>query len=294
MDERKDIEYPMWRKKVDSTLLEDGTTPIPKWVMTLWDIERKFSTVRSKLDPLSSVAIEYEKKSYTGNVSKVKKSADKYTYRLYVDGSLKRALQYAHPVSYMRAYEAKLAKRNSVGKKVTHKTVESESSIWEFVDIEFDVENLKFKFCSHFKAKALFPELFSVITEQFPLNKHVFSEKNEFRIKKHHWFSRKELKNHISANNVIYTLLDSKNKFLYIGRAKNLQGRYPGKEEHHAIPEWDYFRYNVLGDELAPFLDQLERMAIRDMASLLSNQASIDTKQISEYQLVNTVIDKKI
>ena len=41
------------------------------------------------------------------------------------------------------------------------------------------------------------------------------------------------------------------------------------------FPDRDYFRYNVLPAELAPFRVALERMLIRDFASVLKNKKEI-------------------
>jgi hypothetical protein len=37
--ERDDVKFPMWRKKIDSTIFESGT-PIPQWVAKMWDLEQ--------------------------------------------------------------------------------------------------------------------------------------------------------------------------------------------------------------------------------------------------------------
>ena len=39
MNERSDIEFPVWRKKVDHSFLNEKVTPIPKWLWSIWKIE---------------------------------------------------------------------------------------------------------------------------------------------------------------------------------------------------------------------------------------------------------------
>ena len=67
MLERSDVDKPMWRKKVDGTLLKDAWTPIPKWLWELWDIENSFSNISSKKDGNGTVQISYMNTAFTGN-----------------------------------------------------------------------------------------------------------------------------------------------------------------------------------------------------------------------------------
>ncbi len=95
----------------------------------------------------------------------------------------------------------------------------------------------------------------------------------------------------MGAQNVIYTLIDTDKKHLYIGEAKDLIKRL--SSGHPVISGWNYFRYNALPDSLAPFRVELERMAIRDMAELLNNNKGIDFLSISDYKLINDKVDRR-
>jgi hypothetical protein len=83
-------------------------------------------------------------------------------------------------------------------------------------------------------------------------------------------------------------LIDTKNKLLYVGEALNLVDRL--RQDHLSIPNWNYFRYNVLPDEMVPHRKTFERMVIRDLASILENEYS-DFIKISDYKLANDKID---
>ena len=54
--ERSNVELPMWRKKVDDSLLNDFMTPIPNWLSNVWDLEtfksnsNKFTLANKKID----------------------------------------------------------------------------------------------------------------------------------------------------------------------------------------------------------------------------------------------------
>jgi len=82
--------------------------------------------------------------------------------------------------------------------------------------------------------------------------------------------------------------VETKNKLFYIGEAANLIDRL--RQEHRSIAKWDYFRYDVLPDELFHHRKTLERMAIRDFASMFENKY-VETIRISDYKLVNDRID---
>ena len=50
--ERNDVEHPLWRKKVDRSLLRYSVTPIPGWVGRTWSIRIPRATFYSMARPL--------------------------------------------------------------------------------------------------------------------------------------------------------------------------------------------------------------------------------------------------
>ena len=284
MLERHNVEWPLWRKKVDGTFLKDFNTPIPKWVQKIWEIEREFSEARSSHDIRSEVKIIFKKKAYSGRVVKVK-STNGFKYRLYFEGELGRKLQDIYIMSHMRAIEAELSDG------LSHRQIEKEISFWEFLDLEFDVENKTFFFTASFTVKPQFPELFNRLTASAPLKSIAASllSGDDARIFKQDWKPREEYKFEVGANNVIYMLLDTAKKLLYIGEANSLVTRF--NAGHQDVKDWDYYKYNVLPEPLTQYRLAIERMLIRDLAALLNNKQNIPTINISEYKLVNRKID---
>lgn len=285
MLERSDIDHPLWRKKIDATFLKDSSTPIPNWLLDAWNIKQIFGEVRSKNDEDSLVAIHFNKNHYKGHVTKIKTPTD-FRYRLHYDVSLMLLLREVFLMSYMRALEGDLQKN------IRKTDIEKDIPFWEFIDIEFDADNKLFKFVSHYHQQPLFPELFKRLVSSAPL-KIVHDEitnKEKSRIHKQDWRQRSEYKNEIGAENVIYTLLDTHNKFIYVGEASKMIRRFDSG--HDCIKDWNYYKYNVLPREFSEHRLTLERMAIRDMASILINNQDISTFSISEYKLVNNKIDK--
>ncbi|EHH1031120.1 hypothetical protein J7G20_002488 [Vibrio parahaemolyticus] len=271
MNERNDVEFPVWRKKVDSSLLEDGYTPLPAWVQTLWVMNEKFPSERiGKSSNIGKVSIEYNRNCYEATITRsYRTGTNKFITRLNLCKQLTYELRLVYPVSYMRSYEAKLARDNaSEGNAPTYKSIEKDSSKWEFLDIEFDTENSRFIFTSHFVLTPEFPNLYNAIIGRFPTPKALKKASLNGAFRKYKWLPRSEFRKLIHAKNVIYTLMNSKTNEFYIGRAADLQKRYNGKSAHHAIPDWDFFRYNELSEELIPYIDQIERMLIADANAL--------------------------
>lgn len=285
MLERSDIEFPIWRKKVDATLLKDGETPIPKWLWDVWSIEQIFGHVTTKKDDDSHVKVLINNNVYSGNVTKVKKP-NGYGFKLSVSNELTDTLDDIYLMSYMRMLEYSLQTDK------TYHQVEEDISFWEFIDIEFDASSKQFLLKAHYTIKPQFPMLFERLIKSAPLKSVSDSilEKETGRIHKQNWQPREQYKLEIGATNVVYMLLDSQKKLLYVGEATDLIKRFDNG--HPDIREWDYYKYNVLPAELAPFRVTIERMTIRDMACLLTNKQDIPNIVISEYKLANRKIDK--
>jgi hypothetical protein len=80
----------------------------------------------------------------------------------------------------------------------------------------------------------------------------------------------------LGALNVIYTLIDTRAKLIYVGEAQDLVRRF--KKGHSEIKDWDFYRYDQLPPVSKEVRVGLERMIIRVFASLLENNAGILTK----------------
>ena len=169
--------------------------------------------------------------------------------------------------------------------------VENEIAFWEFLDIEYDKTNRTFYFTAHFTQKPSFPELFRRLISS-PIIRKIDDEvygKGGGRIYKQTWKPRSEIETELGAVNVIYTLIDTKNKLLYIGEAAHLVRRL--LQGHNSIKDWDYYRYDVLPEELTKHRVSLERMLIREFACLLENKKDNQVISISDYKLANDKID---
>jgi hypothetical protein len=289
VSERSNISNDMWRKKVDNSILRHAGTIIPIWMATKWKLEKYFPDVEGSLgkkDKKSQTIIIFNNKKYKGEVtcSFPKKRANK-VHRLWLSEELIDELKITFVMSHMRDIESAL--RGDVG------DLEKVIPFWEFLDIEFDPKQKQFLFTAHYKHEPMFPELFKNLAGSPALKiiEDEISNKKEFRIHKQDWKPKEKLETELGALNVIYTLLDKKDKLIYVGEAKDIRKRL--KQKYPSIPNWTHYRYDVLPKNAPDNVRvSIERMVIRSYASLLENKSKVDSIEISNYRLANDKIDK--
>ena len=132
--ERSKVEFPIWRKKVDSSLFQHQGTTIPKWVCGIWNIESKFPKKGGKGKPESKVSIKFGDINFIGWItSSWPEKRSSIVYRLWFDDDLNSKLKEEYLMSFMRDIEGRLRKK---GNKKTD--IEDEIPFWEFLDIEFE------------------------------------------------------------------------------------------------------------------------------------------------------------
>ena len=187
-------------------------------------------------------------------------------------------------MSYMRDIETRLRKKKN--------NIENEIPFWEFLDIEYDLTKKIFYFTAYYTQKPTFPAIFKRLIGSPVLMKidRELQEKNAIRIYKQDWKHRDFYETEIGAENVIYMLIDTKNKLFYIGEAQNLIKRF--NQGHNVINEWNYYRYDVLPTALRKYRVEFERMLIRAFATIIKSKEKIESMEISEYRLINEKIDK--
>ena len=283
--ERTKVEFPLWRKKVDSSLFQHNGTTIPKWACRMWDLETVSPGRKGKKDEQSNITIVFNKKSFVGQItcSWPTKRADK-VYRLWFEDDLKGELKEIFLMSCMRDIEDRLRSTREI-------EIEKNIPFWEFLDIEFDQNNKTILMTAHYTQEPVFPELFRRLTDS-PALKRIDDEltgKGEFRIYKQDWRPREDYETEIGADNIIYMLIDTAKKLIYIGEAENLIRRF--NAGHPTINEWDYYRYDVLPPMPKKQRVAFERMLIRLFASVLHNKREVPTMAISNYRLTNEKID---
>lgn len=283
--ERSNVEFPLWRKKVDSSLFEHNGTTIPAWACTMWGIQRIFGNSTSKTMEGSKVTIFFERREYPGCVTVAKEGRKTPAFRLWFEDDLGIELKHKFLMSYMRSLEKRL--------RPEAKDIEKDIPFWEFLDIEFDSEKRVFRLEAYYRQEPTFPGLFERLIGS-PRLKQIDDElgkKGPARIHKQSWKPREMLEFELGATNVIYMLMDSINRLFYIGEAQDLVKRL--SQRYPSIPNWDFYRYDVLPTQLQDHRVAIERMLIRGFAELLENKSGIEGKRISDYKLANDRIDSK-
>ena len=295
--DRRSVSFPMWRKKVDRTILNDnGCTVLPAWIVENFGIKDKFG--KGKKNPDNQILIHFKNRRYEGGSITVQtESRATPFYRLWLPPPLVEELRISFQMTYIRGLEEELQKKASGAIKSNFNS-ESEIPFWEFLDIEFDAEKMEIHLTAHWKQEVMFPMFFrEIINSQLAtrIEQEVLRGK-ELVIGKSEWKRKAHLQSQINEKNVIYWLVDKINKQLYVGMAENLTKRVT--ENRPEIPNWTHYRYDVLPYAFDDKIRHaIEKMVIRAMASLLKNQPvngkSIDSIELSEYTLVNKQISPK-
>lgn len=280
--ERSDVKFAIWRKKVDKSLFEHDAATIPEWACRMWSLPEIYGTVTSRKDPRSNASVFYEGTQYQAWVTTAPYGRKSPAFRLWFDPALSLGLKRIFLMSYMRSLESALQGKVDIERLIP---------FWEFLDIEFDKETRTFRFVAYYRQEVSFPHLFKRLIGSPALRKVAdeIEGKGKPRIHKQNWKPRSEVEFELGARNVIYMLIDTKNKRLYIGEAADLIKRL--LQPHTSIPDWEYFRYSVLPVELGPYRVQLERMLIRDFAAVLKNRKEIPWRAINDCELANDRVD---
>ena len=249
----------------------------------MWGLDQIYGTITSRTVPAARASVDFNGTIYDASVTTAPHGRSSPAFRLWYDPSLAFELKRSFVMSYMRSLEGRL---NS------DRDVEQAESFWEFLDIEFDEKQRLFHFVAYYTVQPSFPHLFKRLVGS-PALKTVEAEllrPDEKRIHKQDWKPRSEVEFELGAKNAIYTLLDSPSKLIYIGEAEDLVKRL--LQPHSSIPNWDFFRYDVLPEILKPYRVALERMLIRGFAAVLKNKRGVMWRDIAGCALTNDRVDR--
>ena len=158
--ERSDVRNPLWRKKVDGSLLRHAETPIPGWVLALWKLQPQFPQKGGRTDPRSAVTLRFQGRSFTGAVTWQGRAPGARRYRLWFEDALRNALADTFVMSHMRYLEKCLRAADG-----DSSDVESEIPFWEFLDIEYTRATKTFHLKAYYIQRPTFRALFSRMSE---------------------------------------------------------------------------------------------------------------------------------
>ena len=158
-NERKDVQFPMWRKKMDASMFDHKCTLIPHWVMdNVFEIRETFPH-SSKKHPESQVTVEYRHQDGSNTTHQGWVTTTRFekgrndVMRLFIDHDVISNLMSDYRMTYLRSVERKQRGWNSP-------TAEKSIPFWEFLDIEYDSEKKRFIFVPHYLHLGFDSELF--------------------------------------------------------------------------------------------------------------------------------------
>jgi len=294
--ERFDIKHTMWRKKVDNSIFSSGHIVIPKAYVKQWKILSEFQD-NGKNAEMWPIQIRFNSKLYEGKVfyRPSTKARPSVQHKILIQEDLIEELKRAFLMSHIRWLEVELRKQDGKKAAEASKETERETPFWEFLDIEFDSKNKIFIFTDYFKQDPYFPEVFKHLIGSPKVKQIENSIFDNFEsIINQDWKEKHHLTTELGAKNVIYFLLDEKNKLIYVGETgQDLKIRLSDKEHYKnaGIPNWTHYRFEVLPVSIGTKArKEIENMTIRAYATLFSNTKDVKSIKISNYKLVNRKI----
>lgn len=286
--ERTDVDFPLWRKKVDGTFVRLGYTPIPLWVARTWNLAEDFGAVSGRGDPSARIDCSFAARGFSAEFIPHRAGRQ---FRLFLEEDLRAALARTFLMSYMRELDTKLA---TVAAPARNRPRDHEQgrSFWEFVDLEYDRGGRRLRIVAHYVQRPDFPTLFARLAGSAPMRliDDELRGKRDPRIHKQPWRTRDRFETEIGARNVLYMLADCANGLFYVGQADDMIARF--RRGHVPIPDWTHYRYDLLPPSLAPLRRTLERMLICDMDALLGSWAKDLPVSSKGFRLVNSAIDR--
>ncbi len=295
--ERSRVKFPLWRKKVDGSLFQHRITILPVWVYRdVFKMDPKeFSN--SKDNPATQIDIKFHRNGKTSkhagwvtttNFSE-SNARSSPTIRFSFEEDVAEKLQQTFPMSHFREIERRL--RDPMPKPAE---IEEEYPFFEFLDIEWEASARCIHLTSHFTTPMQFDTVFQRLQSDGVvdrLERSLRQGADRVHVKKTGWRPRSEMSKEEMTTNVIYTLIDNENHELYVGEAENLKARF--SQARHEIPGWTHYRYDRLPEGTSREVRRsIERMAIRQLASLMENDGEISGFNISNYRLKNRRIDR--
>jgi hypothetical protein len=142
-NERSDVSFPLWRKKMDGSMFDEKCTVIPDWVKdNVFSIRSRFEH-NSKSDSSSAATIVIihkgaKESTHQGYVTTSPRGGIP-VMRLYFEGDVQDWLKEAFRMTHLRNEERKSRGWNGP-------TVERIIPFWEFLDIEWDADASTFYF----------------------------------------------------------------------------------------------------------------------------------------------------
>ena len=106
--ERSNVEFAIWRKKVDKSLFEHSGTTVPEWACRMWGLQQLYGQVTSRKDSKSQASVAFRGTGYDAWVTTALHGRHSPAFRLWFDRALSYELKRAFVMTYMRSLEGSL------------------------------------------------------------------------------------------------------------------------------------------------------------------------------------------
>ena len=117
----------------------------------MWNLQNIYGSVTSRTDPGSKATVHDKGAEYKAYVTVAPHGRKSPAFRLWYDRALSLELKRTFLMSYMRSLEGALQEKTDV---------ETTIPFGEFLDIEFDQGNRRFRFLAYYRQQPSFPHLF--------------------------------------------------------------------------------------------------------------------------------------
>ena len=268
-------------KKIDRSTLEWGIT-IPK------NLVKEFLGGRNlPLGKSRTINIEWDRNKYQGRIMhSANRQSEYYGIRYDSDADLLKRLRKTFIYSYIvlksqkELFDSK-EERNQFRSKFPGGQQE--------VLILQPIDYCNIKFEMFIRIKNEWDKLFQRLVENNVFG-WLFDKNNKHLITRStNWIKVKEFNKHKNETGVIYYLVNTKRRLIYIGKAENLGNRVKPGIQHQKMPgDWDYFKYDVVKPEYLYLLERIEDHTIRSFASFFQNDQKYKTLNIGLYTIVNS------
>lgn len=256
------VSKPSLTLTVDSTMIKDTFLVIPKGYWNIWKSIPKKPTASKKI----KIMWGNGKTKYDAYIRFERAEVMRLRWKQDLHQHFRKAFCYSCFYEASRLTPKSKNKSKKISPRIPEllKIIESEKGLFKFKPLSTHVTELT--------------PIFRQLIENGYLDDHIVgtskSKKKIFQ-KSSSWLPKSDLKDmwEGSYRFVIYYLLDSKKREMYIGKTKNLKSRiYEGRKE---LPGWDYFRYDILMPAFRPLMGDIEGALIKSYSGYFGSGSSI-------------------
>lgn len=276
--------YKPYYKKVDRSTMDWGFTVPNEYVPDF------LAGKKMKLGTTRSTSILWDKKKYKIRICLVDRKKYKPVYQIRWDNNKEFLNKFRK--TFIQSYinlksEKELFDISKTTRKHFRTQLEGgEQEILVFRPINSKQINVEVFIRIRSRWNTLFERLADENVFGWIFNK---TDKKYLIQKSTNWLKVSDFKKHKNVANVIYYLVNTKKKLLYIGKAEHLGNRVvPGKDHQNMPGDWDLFKYDIVRSEFSNILERIEDHTIRSFASVFKNAKNYPSLNVSNFKLVNS------